>query len=72
MPRCSTPLSSTPASTGCREVRGTAGNYGTKVLGAYADRLSSLDREAYVYFNNDMAGNAVRNALALMARLSLR
>jgi uncharacterized protein YecE (DUF72 family) len=52
--------------------RGTAGNYGARVIGAYADRLSSLDRGAYVYFNNDMAGNAVRNALALMARLPLR
>ena len=49
--------------------RGTAGNYGAKVIDAYADRLSSLGREAYVYFNNDMAGNAVRNALALAARL---
>ena len=49
--------------------RGTVGNYGTHVIDMYAKRLSSLGLEAYVYFNNDTAGNAVRNALALSARL---
>ncbi|MFZ0129340.1 MAG: DUF72 domain-containing protein [Candidatus Dormiibacterota bacterium] len=49
--------------------RGTNGNYGRTVINAYADRLARLDRDAFVYFNNDTAGNAVRNALALGARL---
>ncbi len=49
--------------------RGTAGNYGQRVIDAYAQRLSNLGRDAYVYFNNDTSGNAVRNALSLHARL---
>ncbi|MFZ0180766.1 MAG: DUF72 domain-containing protein [Candidatus Dormiibacterota bacterium] len=49
--------------------RGRAGNYGRRVIDAYADRLAGLDRDAYVYFNNDTTGNAVRNALDLAARL---
>ncbi len=49
--------------------RGHAGNYGHTVIDAYADRLARLDRDAYVYFNNDVTGNAVRNALQLAARL---
>jgi uncharacterized protein YecE (DUF72 family) len=48
---------------------GKAGNYGPKVIDSYARRLSSLDRDAYVYFNNDTTGNAIRNALALRRRL---
>jgi uncharacterized protein YecE (DUF72 family) len=49
--------------------RGRAGNYGRTVIDAYAERLSRIDRDAYVYFNNDTTGNAVRNALDLAARL---
>jgi len=51
---------------------GTAGNYGLRVIDAYAQRLASVDSDAYVYFNNDMAGNAVRNARALLARIGFR
>ena len=46
--------------------RGRAGNYGPGVIGRYASQLARLDQEAYVYFNNDATGNAVRNARALM------
>lgn len=49
--------------------RGRAGNYGHRVIDACAQRLSNLGRDAYVYFNNDTGGNAVRNALALKERL---
>ena len=49
--------------------RGTAGNYGERVIDTYAQRLSNLGRDIYVYFNNDTSGNAVRNARALDARL---
>jgi uncharacterized protein YecE (DUF72 family) len=49
--------------------RGTAGNYGERVIDGYARRLSNLGHEAYVYFNNDTSGNAVRNAQTLVARL---
>jgi uncharacterized protein YecE (DUF72 family) len=49
--------------------RGRAGNYGQRVIDGYAQRLSNLSRDAYVYFNNDTSGNAVRNAQALDARL---
>ncbi|MGA8634800.1 MAG: DUF72 domain-containing protein [Candidatus Dormiibacterota bacterium] len=49
--------------------RGTAGNYGQRVIDTYAQQLSNLGRDAYVYFNNDTSGNAVRNARALDARL---
>ena len=49
--------------------RGRAGNYGPRVIDRYASQLATLDREAFVYFNNDMSGNAVRNARALVARL---
>lgn len=48
--------------------RGRAGNYGRRMLHAYAARLAALDDDAYVYFNNDATGNAVRNASEL-ARL---
>ncbi len=49
--------------------RGRAGNYGARVIDRYASQLATLDREAFVYFNNDTTGNAVRNARALVARL---
>jgi len=52
--------------------RGRAGNYGPKVIDAYASRLSDLGRDAYVYCNNDSTGNAVRNALALATGLRAR
>ncbi len=52
--------------------RGTAGNYGHRVIDAYAQRLSSSGRDAHVYFNNDTTGNAVRNALALRATFGFR
>lgn len=48
---------------------GKAGNYGQRIIDVYASRLSGLGCDAYVYFNNDASGNAVRNALALGARL---
>jgi uncharacterized protein YecE (DUF72 family) len=39
------------------------------VIARYAGRLARLDQDAYVYFNNDRTGNAVRNALELAALL---
>jgi uncharacterized protein YecE (DUF72 family) len=48
---------------------GRAGNYGDRVLGKYARSLAQVEGDAYVYFNNDMTGNAVRNALTLARRL---
>jgi uncharacterized protein YecE (DUF72 family) len=48
---------------------GTASNYGDRVLDKYARMLAHVHGDAYVYFNNDTAGNAVRNALALTLRL---
>ena len=52
--------------------RGPSGNYGARVIASYADRLAALDLEAFVYFNNDSTGNAVRNARALARRLGIR
>jgi uncharacterized protein YecE (DUF72 family) len=49
---------------------GRAGNYGDRVLDSYARRLAGVGGDAYVYFNNDMTGNAVRNALTLTRRLA--
>jgi uncharacterized protein YecE (DUF72 family) len=49
--------------------RGRAGNYGSTVIDRYASTLATSGHEAYVYFNNDATGNAVRNARALLARL---
>lgn len=49
--------------------RGTAGNYGRRLIDRYASQLATADRAAYVYFNNDTTGNAVRNARLLMSRL---
>lgn len=48
---------------------GRAGNYGRRVIDRYAGRLAREVHDAYVYFNNDRTGNAVRNALDLAARL---
>ncbi len=48
---------------------GTAGNYGRRVIDRYAGRLARVAEDAYVYFNNDRTGNAVRNALELAAQL---
>jgi uncharacterized protein YecE (DUF72 family) len=50
--------------------QGHAGNYGERVIDRYASQLARFDHEAYVYFNNDVTGNAVRNARALVARLN--
>jgi uncharacterized protein YecE (DUF72 family) len=49
---------------------GSAGNYGRQVLDRYAANLARNECEAYVYFNNDAAGNAVRNALTLARRIA--
>jgi uncharacterized protein YecE (DUF72 family) len=51
------------------EGRGRAGNYGPRVIDRYAAQLAAANQEAYVYFNNDVTGNAVRNARLLIARL---
>jgi uncharacterized protein YecE (DUF72 family) len=51
------------------EGRGRAGNYGSRTIDRYAALLATHDKEAYVYFNNDRGGNAVRNAQALVARI---
>jgi len=51
--------------------RGRAGNYGTRVLDAYAKRLAGFDGDAYAYFNNDATGNAVRNARELVRRMQV-
>ncbi|WP_236009883.1 DUF72 domain-containing protein [Actinomadura physcomitrii] len=40
----------------------TPPNYDDATLRAWADRLGGAD-DAYVYFNNDPGGAAVRNAL---------
>ena len=47
---------------------GRAGNYGRHVIDAYADKLTGLGCDVYVYFDNDLTGNAVRNALRLTGR----
>ena len=51
--------------------RGRRGNYSDTELDEWARRLSRWRRraEAFVYFNNDWEGFAVRNALALKRRL---
>jgi uncharacterized protein YecE (DUF72 family) len=44
------------------------GSYPAEDLRAWADRITSWDREGrdvWVYFNNDPDGHAVRNALSL-------
>jgi uncharacterized protein YecE (DUF72 family) len=50
-----------------------AGSYSDEDLGWWAERIDAWDRmgrDVWVYFNNDGAGNAVRNALALRALLN--
>lgn len=49
--------------------RGRAGNYGQRTIDRYASLLAGSHQQAYVYFNNDATGNAVRNAHALVARV---
>jgi uncharacterized protein YecE (DUF72 family) len=49
---------------------GPAGSYGRRVLERYASKLAGIECDAYVYFNNDTAGNAVRNALTLARRIA--
>jgi uncharacterized protein YecE (DUF72 family) len=48
---------------------GSAGTYGDRALDKYARTLARVEGDGYVYFNNDMTGNAVRNALTLARRL---
>ena len=48
---------------------GPAGNYGDRVLDTYAGTLARVEADAYVFFNNDATGNAVRNAVSLARRL---
>jgi uncharacterized protein YecE (DUF72 family) len=49
------------------------GSYSTKDLRWWAERLAKWDgegRDVWMYFNNDLGGHAVRNALALKELLS--
>jgi uncharacterized protein YecE (DUF72 family) len=51
--------------------RGRAGNYGIDALRTWAGRIRELGvRDAYVYFNNDTAGHAPRNARTLRSLLA--
>jgi uncharacterized protein YecE (DUF72 family) len=50
-----------------------AGNYSEEALSAWAGTIDDLTRgnaEAWVYFNNDLEGHAVRNALRLRQLLN--
>jgi uncharacterized protein YecE (DUF72 family) len=52
-----------------------AGSYSRQDLGWWADRIqewAAQGKEVYVYFNNDGAGHAVRNAQALKGLLAQR
>ena len=51
--------------------RGRGGNYSETEIAEWAERIAgwSEQAEAFVYFNNDWTGYAVRNALSLMRRL---
>jgi len=51
--------------------RGRNGNYSERELDAWAERIRRLRERAdvYAYFNNDWEGYAVRNGLALRAKL---
>ena len=51
--------------------RGRDGNYSETEIAEWAERIAgwSEQAEAFVYFNNDWRGYAVRNALLLMRRL---
>jgi uncharacterized protein YecE (DUF72 family) len=51
-----------------------AGNYSEKDLDEWSDtlrRLTGDSQEAWVYFNNDLEGHAVRNARDLAGRLGI-
>jgi uncharacterized protein YecE (DUF72 family) len=50
--------------------RGRRGNYSESELRELAPKVAGLDAAAYVYFNNDWEGFAVKNALRLRALLS--
>ena len=50
--------------------RGRRGNYSETELRELAPRVQGLGTDAYVYFNNDWEGFAVKNALRLRALLS--
>ena len=50
--------------------RGRRGNYSESELREFAPRVRGLGTDAYVYFNNDWEGFAVKNALRLRALLS--
>jgi uncharacterized protein YecE (DUF72 family) len=57
---------------GTRGTRGTRGNYSESELREWADRLLSWPvRQAFVYFNNDWEGFALRNALRLKDLLGI-
>jgi uncharacterized protein YecE (DUF72 family) len=50
-----------------------AGSYTSGELRRWADRIAGWDsegRDVWVYFNNDLGGHAVRNALSLRELLS--
>jgi uncharacterized protein YecE (DUF72 family) len=49
-----------------------AGDYSDDELRRWADRITewSRDRDVWMYFNNDLGGHAVRNALTLRELLS--
>jgi uncharacterized protein YecE (DUF72 family) len=51
--------------------RGRDGNYSETEIAEWAERIAgwSEQAEAFVYFNNDWRGHAVRNALSLTRRL---
>ncbi|HEX5621454.1 MAG TPA: DUF72 domain-containing protein [Solirubrobacteraceae bacterium] len=50
--------------------RGRRGNYSESELRELAPRVKQLGTDAFVYFNNDWEGFAVKNALRLRALLS--
>jgi uncharacterized protein YecE (DUF72 family) len=50
--------------------RGRRGNYSETELREHADRVRALSADAYVYFNNDWEGFAVKNARRLRALLT--
>ena len=57
----------------CHQGQRTAPGYPRRKLRAYADRLAELGgRDAFVFFNNDAEGAAVRDARTLVQLLSER
>jgi uncharacterized protein YecE (DUF72 family) len=52
--------------------RRTAPGYPRRKVRAYADRLAELEGDAFVYFNNDAEGAAVRDARTLVEMLLAR